>query len=231
MRLFWGEALRSARVSASGWAISAISWWTARPQVALRFSSRAETARRREDRSVAEKLIPKNHGFGTRRVPLEAAISKVTTSPTSHWSTSTRRRSSASPRPASRPATPSTSSTSSSTRPVSTRSTGAFHGDRLPRGRRGVAQGEVAGRPPDLLGILVDGFPDMLMVIGPHAGLGNFPRVPPQIRGADWVTRLIRFARDRGLTRISPLRRVPMPGPTTSLRRARACCSPRSTRG
>jgi hypothetical protein len=40
----------------------------------------------------------------------------------------------------------------------------------------------------------------MLMVMGPHAGLGNFPRAVEY--SADWVTRLIQFARDRDLTRI-----------------------------
>ena len=40
----------------------------------------------------------------------------------------------------------------------------------------------------------------MLMVMGPHAGLGNFPRAAEY--SADWVTGLIRFARDRGLTRV-----------------------------
>ena len=54
--------------------------------------------------------------------------------------------------------------------------------------------------PQTFLGILVDGFPNMLMVMGPHAGLGNFPRAAEY--SADWVTELIRFARDRGLTRV-----------------------------
>ena len=54
--------------------------------------------------------------------------------------------------------------------------------------------------PQTFLGILVDGFPNLLMVMGPHAGLGNFPRAAEY--SADWVTALIRFARDRGLTRI-----------------------------
>src|SRR5260370_19436383 len=40
----------------------------------------------------------------------------------------------------------------------------------------------------------------MAMVMGPHAGLGNFPRAAEY--SADWVTGLIRFARDRSLTRI-----------------------------
>ena len=38
------------------------------------------------------------------------------------------------------------------------------------------------------------------MVMGPHAGLGNFPRAAEY--SADWATALIRFARDGGLTRI-----------------------------
>ena len=83
--------------------------------------------------------------------------------------------------------------------------------------------------PQTFLGILVDGFPNMLMVMGPHAGLGNFPRAAEY--SADWVTGLIRFARDRGLNRIEATARVPLLGPTTSLRRVRACCSPRWTRG
>ena len=35
-----------------------------------------------KDQKVADKLIPANHGFGTRRVPLRAAITRSTTSPT-----------------------------------------------------------------------------------------------------------------------------------------------------
>ena len=78
--------------------------------------------------------------------------------------------------------------------------TGAF--DRIDfRGVDGVSLKEKwQDGPQTFLGILVDGFPNMLMVMGPHAGLGNFPRAAEY--SADWVTRLIRFARDRGLTRI-----------------------------
>jgi cation diffusion facilitator CzcD-associated flavoprotein CzcO len=44
-----------------------------------------------------------------------------------------------------------------------------------------------ADGPVTLLGILVDGFPNLMMVMGPHAGLGNFPRAveytyPPRTR-------------------------------------------------
>ena len=54
--------------------------------------------------------------------------------------------------------------------------------------------------PQTYLGVLVEGFPNMLMVMGPHAALGNFPRAVEY--NVDWVTALIRFARDRELTRI-----------------------------
>ena len=40
----------------------------------------------------------------------------------------------------------------------------------------------------------------MLMAIGPHAGLGNYTRTAEY--SVEWVTGLIRFATDRGQTRI-----------------------------
>ena len=55
--------------------------------------------------------------------------------------------------------------------------------------------------PHTFLGILAEGFPNMLMVMGPHAGLGNFPRAAEY--SVEWVTGLIRHARDHGLTRIA----------------------------
>ena len=78
--------------------------------------------------------------------------------------------------------------------------TGAF--DRIDiRGADGATLKEKwRDGPQTFLGILVDGFPNMLMVMGPHAGLGNFPRAAEY--SADWVTRVIRFAWERGLTRI-----------------------------
>ena len=69
-------------------------------------------------------------------------------------------------------------------------------------GRR-LLRDEWQDEPQTYLGILVDGFPNMLMVMGPHAGLGNFPRAAEYSVG--WVTGLVRFARDRGLTRIEAI--------------------------
>ena len=74
------------------------------------------------DPVVAEKLIPKNHGFGTRRVPLETGYFEVYNQPNVKLvdinETPIER---ITPRGI-RTSEPSTASTSSSTRPVSTRS-------------------------------------------------------------------------------------------------------------
>ena len=153
-----------------------------------------------KDPDVAERLIPKNHGFGTRRVPLESGYFEVYNQPNV--------------RLVDLGATPIERVTASG---IKTRDadyefdiivyatgfdaiTGAF--DRIDiRGTGGVSLKEKwQDGPQTFLGILVDGFPNMLMVMGPHAGLGNFPRAAEY--SADWVTALIRFARERGLTRI-----------------------------
>jgi hypothetical protein len=46
---------------------------------------------------------------------------------------------------------------------------------------------------------MIEGFPNLLMMIGPHAGLGNFPRAAKY--SVECVTGLVRFAHDRGVTR------------------------------
>ena len=42
-------------------------------------------------------------------------------------------------------------------------------------------------------GVLVDGFPNMMMLMGPHTALGNIPRSIEY--NVDWVTGLLRHAR------------------------------------
>ena len=54
--------------------------------------------------------------------------------------------------------------------------------------------------PQTYLGVLVEGFPNMLMAMGPHAGLGNYTRTAEY--SVEYVTGLIRFATERGLNRI-----------------------------
>ena len=152
------------------------------------------------DPTVAEKLIPKNHGFGTRRVPLESGYFEVYNQPNVKLIDINQT-------PIER-ITPTGIKTSDAEYEFDIiiyatgfdAITGAF--DRIDiRGVDGVPLKEKWKEGPQtFLGILVDGFPNMLMVMGPHAGLGNFPRAAEY--SADWVTDLIRFARDRGLTRI-----------------------------
>jgi cation diffusion facilitator CzcD-associated flavoprotein CzcO len=56
------------------------------------------------------------------------------------------------------------------------------------------------GGPQTYLGIMVHEFPNMLMLMGPHTALGNIPRSIEY--SVDWVTGLMRFARDKNLTRL-----------------------------
>jgi hypothetical protein len=48
---------------------------------------------------------------------------------------------------------------------------------------------------------MVEDFPNMLMLVGPHTALGNIPRSIEY--NVEWVTGVLREARDRGLTRIA----------------------------
>jgi len=153
-----------------------------------------------KDPVVAEKLIPKNHGFGTRRVPLESGYFEVYNQPNVKLVDITET-------PIER-ITPTGIKTSNSEYEFDIiiyatgfdAITGSF--DRIDiRGVDGASLKEKwKDGPQTFLGILVDDFPNMLMVMGPHAGLGNLPRAAEY--SADWATGLIRFARDRGLTRI-----------------------------
>jgi cation diffusion facilitator CzcD-associated flavoprotein CzcO len=152
------------------------------------------------DPAIAEKLIPKNHGFGTRRVPLETRYYEVYNQPNVELIDINET-------PIER-ITPSGIRTSEAEYAFDIiiyatgfdAITGSF--DRIDiRGVDGVLlKDKWKAGPQTFLGILVEGFPNMLMVMGPHAGLGNFPRAAEYSVG--WVTGLIRHAHDRGLTRI-----------------------------
>ncbi len=157
-----------------------------------------------EDPAVAEKLIPKNHGFGMRRVPLESGYFEVYNQPNVKLVDLNE--------------TPIECITPDGIRTSDTdykfdmiiyatgfdAITGAF--DRIDiRGVGGVSLKEKwQDGPVTFLGVLVDGFPNFMMVMGPHAGLGNFPRAVEYT--SDWVNGLIRHARERGLTRIDATR-------------------------
>jgi cation diffusion facilitator CzcD-associated flavoprotein CzcO len=153
-----------------------------------------------KDPAVAEKLIPKNHGFGTRRVPLESGYFEVYNQANVQLVDITE-----TPIERITPTGIKTSDTEYEFDIIIYATgfdaiTGAF--DRIDiRGSDGASlKDKWKDGPQTFLGILVDDFPNMLMVMGPHAGLGNFPRAAEY--SADWVTGLIGFARDRGLTRL-----------------------------
>jgi len=153
-----------------------------------------------KDPVLAEKLVPKNHGFGTRRVVMESGYFEVYNQPSVTLVDVTET-------PIER-VTPTGIKTSDAEYEFDMivyatgydGFTGSF--DRIDfRGIDGVSLKEKWREGPQtFLGILVDEFPNMLMLMGPHAGIGNFPRAMEY--SADWIIEMVRFARERGATRI-----------------------------
>ncbi|GKQ50394.1 NAD(P)/FAD-dependent oxidoreductase [Bradyrhizobium sp. Ce-3] len=151
-----------------------------------------------KDQAVAEKLIPTNHGFGTRRLPLETFYYEVYNRDNVEL--------------VDIKATPIERITPEGIR-TSERDyafdiiiyatgfdaiTGSF--DKIDfRGAHGTRLKEKWTHGPETyLGLMVDGFPNMMMLMGPHTALGNIPRSIEY--SVDWVTGLLRFAQQRGLT-------------------------------
>jgi cation diffusion facilitator CzcD-associated flavoprotein CzcO len=153
-----------------------------------------------KDQKVADKLIPKNHGFGTRRLPLETFYYEVYNRPNVELvdiqETPIER------------ITPKGIKTSEKEYEFDIiiyatgfdAITGSF--DKIDfRGAGGVKLKDAwKSGPETYLGLMVHGFPNMIMVMGPHTALGNIPRSIEY--SVDWVTGLMRFARDKGLTRL-----------------------------
>jgi len=153
-----------------------------------------------KDPAVAEKLIPKNHGFGTRRVPLETRYYEVYNQPNVTLVDLTE--------------TPIEAITETGIRTSAGEEpfdiiiyatgfdalTGAF--DRIDI--RGIGGERLrhrwAGGAETFVGMTVSGFPNMLMLLGPHAVLGNIPRSIEY--AVDWVSGLMAHMRAHGLTRI-----------------------------
>jgi cation diffusion facilitator CzcD-associated flavoprotein CzcO len=153
-----------------------------------------------KDQTVAEKLIPKNHGFGTRRLPLETFYYEVYNRDNVELVDITET-------PIER-ITPTGINTSAAEYKFDIiiyatgfdAITGSF--DRIDlRGADGVRlKDRWKSGPQTFLGVMVDGFPNMMMLMGPHTALGNIPRSIEY--NVDWVTALIRYARDNNLTRV-----------------------------
>ena len=81
--------------------------------------------------------------------------------------------------------------------------TGSF--DRIDiRGRDGqTLKAKWAHGPQTFLGVQVEGFPNMFMLMGPHTALGNIPRSIEY--NVEWVAKLIGYMRQRRLTRADAL--------------------------
>jgi cation diffusion facilitator CzcD-associated flavoprotein CzcO len=152
-----------------------------------------------KDPKVSEKLIPKDHGFGTRRVPMETKYYEVYNQPNV-------RLVDIKETPIER-ITPAGIKTSDADYAFDIiiyatgfdAITGSF--DRVDiRGLGGLKlKDKWAHGPQTFMGVQVEGFPNMLMVVGPHTALGNIPRSIEY--NVEWVTGLIGYMREHNLTR------------------------------
>ena len=154
-----------------------------------------------KDPKVAEKLIPKDHGFGARRVPLESGyfeaynrenvllVDVINDEPITCI-------------------TPKGVRTSKQDYEFDILIyatgfdgvTGAF--DRIDiRGTNGVRLKDAwADGPRTFLGMLAEGFPNMLMVLGPHTARGNIPQAIEH--SVEFQARMLRFMQQHDYTRV-----------------------------
>ena len=150
---------------------------------------------------MAEQLIPKDHGFGTRRVPLESGyfeaynrdnvtlVDTLTDEPIECIS-------------------PKGIKTSQQEYEFDVLIyatgfdgvTGAF--DRIDiRGTNGVQlKDSWAESPRTYLGMLAEGFPNMLMVLGPHTARGNIPQAIEH--SVQFQTGMLRFMQEHHYTHV-----------------------------
>ncbi len=150
------------------------------------------------DPETADLLIPKDHGFGTRRVPQETHYYEVYNQPNvklvSMLETPIER------------ITPTGIRTTAQDYEFDViiyatgfdAVTGTF--DRIDiRGREGTRlKDKWQGGPRTFVGVMVDAFPNMFMIMGPHAALGNNPRSIEY--NVEWVRDLVGHMNERNLT-------------------------------
>ncbi len=149
-----------------------------------------------KDPKVAEMLIPKNHGFGTRRVPLETRYYECYNQPNVTLVDTT--------------ATPIERVTEKGIKTsdaeyefdIIVYATGfdALRGafDRIEfTGEDGVTlKQKWKDGATSLVGMLQEGFPNMFMLLGPHTALGNIPRSIEF--NVEWVTAMLKFMQQHG---------------------------------
>ena len=150
------------------------------------------------DPKTAELLIPKDHGFGTRRVPQETKYYEVYNQPNVELVSMLET-------PIQRITTTGIETDAESYAfDIIVYATGfdAVTGcfDRMDitgLGGRTLKQAWADG-PSTFVGVMVDGFPNMCMVMGPHAALGNNPRSIEY--NVEWVRDLLDHMTRQGLT-------------------------------
>jgi cation diffusion facilitator CzcD-associated flavoprotein CzcO len=153
-----------------------------------------------KDQKIAEKLIPRNHGFGTRRLPLETFYYEV-------YNRDNVGLVDLNETPIER-ITPRGIKTSDKEYEFDIivyatgfdAITGSFDKIDFRGAGSALLKDKWKSGPKTYLGLMVDGFPNMMMLMGPHTALGNIPRSIEY--SVDWVTGLMRFAQDRKLTRL-----------------------------
>lgn len=151
-----------------------------------------------KDPKTAEMLIPKDHGFGTRRVPQETHYYEVYNQPNVELVSMLEE-------PIER-ITPTGVRTGARDYEFDVivyatgfdAVTGTF--DRIDiRGVGGQRlKDKWQGGPKTFIGLTVDGFPNMFTIMGPHAALGNNPRSIEY--NVEWITDLLGHMKDRSLT-------------------------------
>jgi cation diffusion facilitator CzcD-associated flavoprotein CzcO len=167
----------------------------------------ADRIRRRvKDPVVAEKLIPRDHGFGVQRVPMETNYFEAYNRDNVHLVDITE--------------TPIEEITENGLRTTEREFdfdiivfatgfdaiTGPF--DRIDI--QGVGGEKLrdkwANGPSTFLGVLIHGFPNLLMPAGPQSGSAstNYPRGIET--GVGWCTKLLEYMRDHGFTRADATR-------------------------
>ena len=165
---------------------------------------RKKIRERVKDPEVAEKLVPKDHGFGLRRVPLDTNYYEV-------YNQDNVRLVDVRATPIER-ITPKGIKTSDAEYELDMiiyatgfdAITGAFSRVDI-RGEGGQKLSDKwSDGPHTYLGMQTVGFPNMFTLVGPHNGstFCNIPRCIEQ--NVEWVTDLIRYMQDNKLERIEP---------------------------
>jgi cation diffusion facilitator CzcD-associated flavoprotein CzcO len=153
-----------------------------------------------KDPKTAERLIPKNHGFGTRRLPLETFYYEVYNRDNVElvdiMETPIERITAKGIKTSDRDYEFDIIIFATGFDAI----TGAF--DKIDfRGLDGIKlRDKWRSGPETYLGLMVHQFPNMMMLMGPHTALGNIPRSIEY--SVDWVTGLVRYAHEHGLTRL-----------------------------